>query len=247
MAIYTDQELSAANAIVRALFERSEEIEFPENLSIEDVENNAILYIEDLALLDFIELDAPALRVGKETIPIALPSPIRPLNSKRPPFFDYGPYPIKFYKDWVRAYLNSEFGEYVSIPTKEAREIFQRLAGEFLAVRTARLRILNEEQFSSRSLPFLNVFRRVRGPRISSPGCIFTVTTNSPGLRVWWSGGYVISATFFGHPTSPTSSILQAGNYIFGVDGGAYGTVNKNWDTSGMVTLPGTPYYHLNF
>src|SRR3546814_13319664 len=70
------------------------------------------------------------------------------------------------------------------------------------------------------SFSLLRILQRNRGKYIQTPGCNFTVTTNSPGLRVFWSGAYWISPRYFGHPTSPTLSVLQSGTYIFGVAGG---------------------------
>ena len=92
----------------------------------------------------------------------------------------------------------------------------------------------------------LSLPRRARSSPIPTPGCNFTVTTNSSGLRVLWSGAYRISGNYFSHPTTPTASVLQSGSYIFGVDGGAYGT-NAQWDKKAVVTLPGRPSMHLNF
>jgi hypothetical protein len=248
MAAYSENDLATATTIVQSLLDGPQQIEFVENLSIQDIESNALRFLEDLIILDYLKLDVPALKIGKENIPLALPDIIRSISPAYPFYFDeFRRYPREILRDLVRIYWDREFGEYTTISRQEARETFQRLASEFLALRIARLRTLDEERSNLRNLFFVNVFRRVRGARIASPGCVFTVTTNSPGLRVWWSGGYIISPNFFGHPTSPTSSILQSGNYVFGVDGGAYGTTGKQWDTSGMVTLPGTPSYHLNY
>lgn len=71
----------------------------------------------------------------------------------------------------------------------------------------------------------------------TTPGCTFSVNAISSGLRVHWSGAYRISGNYFSHPTSPASSVLQSGVYIFGVDGGAY--TSPRWDTCTKVTLPG--------
>ena len=81
---------------------------------------------------------------------------------------------------------------------------------------------------------------------MSTPGCNFTVSTNSTGLRVFWSGAYRVSPNYFNHPTTPTVSVLQSGTYVFGVDGGAYGN-QIQWDLNAVVTLPGNPNVHLNY
>lgn len=112
------------------------------------------------------------------------------------------------------------------LPEGEVREAMHILAARFIASRSAGTRELAE-----RSAPALRLANQ------TTPGCVFDVHTVSTGLRVHWSGAYRISGNYFGHPTSPTSSTLQSGVYIFGVDGGAY--TSTQWDTATKVTLPG--------
>ena len=91
----------------------------------------------------------------------------------------------------------------------------------------------------------LNLRQHSHGPQISAPGCSFEVSSNSTGLRVFWSGSYFISANYFKHPTSPVFGVLQSGTYIFGVDGGDYGN-EVRLDTVAVCSLPGEPSVHLN-
>jgi hypothetical protein len=107
-----------------------------------------------------------------------------------------------------------------------ARDAMRQLARVFIANRIAGIRELED-----RATPTL----RLSGQ--TTPGCAFDVHTASKGLRVHWSGAYRISGNYFGHPTSPASSVLQSGVYVFGVDGGAY--TSTQWDTATKVTLPG--------
>jgi hypothetical protein len=81
---------------------------------------------------------------------------------------------------------------------------------------------------------------------VAVPGCDFVVSTDTGGLRVLFSGAYRLTGNNFGHPTSPVSRVLQAGDYFFGVDGGPYGH-DIQWDLNAIVTLPGPPSVHLNY
>ncbi len=132
---------------------------------------------------------------------------------------------------------------------EEARETFIRRATDFLARRIAFVRALRDQRGPQTlwlGLSFLRFRQLTRGPQITTPGCTFTVSSNSSGLRVFWSGAYYVKPHYFNHPTSPTSSVLQSGTYIFGVDGGAYGS-NIQWDLNAVVSLPGSPFVHLNY
>ncbi len=131
----------------------------------------------------------------------------------------------------------------VFVPHEEARSTVFGRAAEFIASRVAGDRQLKEDGLDGRSSLFMsNPAQPHIGP---TPGCQFTVTTNTHGLRVLWSGAYRISANLFSSPSSPARSILQSGVYRFGVDGGAYKT--PRWDMNAKVSLPGATSAHLNF
>ncbi len=146
------------------------------------------------------------------------------------------------------------------INSQEVREIFLTEATKSFAHRLGFLQSpdSSEEQFDpdfggqggevsppSSTTP-LNFIPPFGGQTLSTIGCLFTVTSNTPGLNVHWSGAYYKSKKYFGGPTTPVTSALQAGKYIFAVDGGPY--VTDQWDNS-PVTIPGTypPTKHLNF
>ena len=250
MANFSENDLANAQTIIRNLFNRElQEVNIASNLPIADIETDIDTFITDLEILRDAEADVPAIRIGGELVPMTLRH-----------FFDINnwnflfPYP-RYYRrspilyEWIYElrYLmrdNRENGETLSHET--ARSTIERLAAEFLASRIASLTEFEKRGDSGSSLSFLNVFRRRKGPSISTPGCTFSVTANSPGLRVFWSGAYLISPKYFGSPTSPAISTLQSGTYAFGVDGGAYGNVIQ-WDQNAVVSLPGTPSVHLNY
>lgn len=259
MANYSEEEAREARRIVeRLLATEQNAYDIEGDLVISDVESDAAEFAGELQLLGEIGVDAPAVRLGEEEelVPVALSliagtswpfSPfVRGARGRRwrgHPFFD----------EWAHYYFRSLFEEgekfrpFEAMALEQARATFVRRATEFLATRMSAVRELDRPQSRrwSSSL-FLNVRQRAGGPRVSTPGCHFTVSSNSSGLRVFWSGAYRVSPNYFSHPTTPTLGVLQSGTYIFGVDGGAYGN-QIQWDRKAVVTLPGNPHAHLNF
>jgi hypothetical protein len=138
--------------------------------------------------------------------------------------------------------------QFDSIGAMEAQEIFKSRAINFLATRMDSVRNFRERGFEENwgQHALLSFRQKAGGPKVTTPGCSFNVSTNSNGLRVFWSGAYYISPNYFSHPTSPATSVLQSGIYLFGVDGGVYGNTIQ-WDVSAVVSLPGNPYIHLNY
>lgn len=244
MADFTSEDLAAAQTATRYLTGTGlpDDDFYREGFSISDVEDDFAKFSAEVDLLRELEFDVmPALRIGDEgeKVPISLEAlPGGPLTR------------FWFNRDQkvARRILEREFKEsrdesrvaLISIPNALAR--FSEKASEFLAARIAGLRELDMELTPP---PSLSVLRRRGGNNITAPGCLFTVTTNNLGLRVFWSGAYYINGNYFGHPTFPVRSVLQAGTYVFGVDGGAYGNTIQ-WDHR-KCTLPGSPSVHLNY
>lgn len=245
MVEFTVRDRREAKNIVDQLLARDgDDFDIERNeLSIVDVEADAIRFREEMELLDYADMGAPALHLteSNEWIPISL-SMLWGAGG-RPPlsryFLDFpGPsYLHRAIRDLVK------HAGFKTIPTQAARETFAEKATDFLAARIAGVK--DRDSRVAGSYTYLNVFRRLRGTRISAPGCTFTVTSNNRGLRVLWSGAYYISGNYFGHPTFPVTGVMMAGTYVFGVDGGAYGSTVQ-WDHS-KCTLPGRPSVHLNF
>ena len=129
------------------------------------------------------------------------------------------------YRSWFFERIARFRSDFLDV--RVARETMRHLAARFIASRIAGIREIGEHSTTAVRL-------QLNGQ--VTPGCHFSVRTNSPGLRVHWSGAYRISRNYFSHPTSPAQSVLQSGVYVFGVDGGAYTSVQ--WDKS-KVTLPG--------
>lgn len=255
MADYSPDDAIYARRIVERLVNREGEgLELEQDLVVSDVESDANLFSDELSLLEQFNANVPAVPIAGETVPISLAValgrserwPLLPFGIGRwrgHPFFDEAMY------HYLQPILSGErlFEGITSMSRQEARSTFMRRAGDFLATRVAAVRAFREERSTHPwNRPSLFLRQLLSRPPVPTPGCNFTVSTNSNGLRVFWSGAYYVTPNNFNHPTTPTSSVLQSGTYIFGVDGGAYGN-NLQWDLNLVVTLPGQPYAHLNF
>lgn len=258
MADYSDREAREARRIVDRLLSPEQEAPDIEGaLVVSDIESDAAEFAGELQLLEEFGVDAPAVRLGEEElVPVALSLiagstwPFSPLVGG-PRGRRWRGHP--FFHEWAYSYFRSLFEDderfrpFETMSREQARATFVRRATDFLATRMAAVHEFDRPQSRRWSgISFLNVFQRAGGPRVSTPGCRFTVSTNSNGLRVFWSGAYRVSPNYFSHPTTPTLGVLQSGTYVFGVDGGAYGN-QIQWDLNAVVTLPGSPHAHLNY
>lgn len=242
MAEPSDGDRARAAGIVERLFAAdSGSLETADDLVIFDVERDIARLRTELDLLDGVGLPAAGLLLPeeKELVLVSLSVLIGEPAGRgliedvlHPWLFDQ----FSFRYVVERAMSTSPFE---SLSTEEARRSLARRTRDFLATRIA-------AAADGAGLTALLHMRHGRGraPR-PTPGCNFVVTTDNPGLRVHWSGAYALSANYFGHPTTPVQGVLQAGRYLFAVDGGAYGNVPQ-WDTS-IVVLPGSPHVHLNY
>jgi hypothetical protein len=253
MANYSENDANVARRIVLGLFNGElGNRDIGENLSVADLEGDTAEFMDDLQILGEINANVPAIRIGEgngELVPIALRYFLGTDNSSTlrfPLFRNRRYYAREFWYDWLYSVENMIAENNTILSREEARSTFERLATDFLATRIAGINSLGDDRNSFVKPSFLNVFQRKKGSKVSTPGCIFSVSSNSPGLRVFWSGGYCISPKYFGSPTSPAISTLQSGTYVFGVDGGAYGSTIQ-WDTNALISLPGNPNVHLNF
>jgi hypothetical protein len=259
MAEYSNADRALAESIIGGLIEgETRGFDLEPGLSISDIQQNTQQFTEQMRILDELRLPCPAMRVGGVSVPASFEELQIPTGSWRPgtpgrvPWFPYWPLELirevysKSLDSWTR-WGGSE--SVLTISSKEARLTFKEQAFDFLANRVAAVRSWRSRE---RLQPWPGISILTMQPvsgalPTATPGCHFTVSTNSSGLRVFWSGAYYISSNNFNSPTTPTTSILQSGVYIFGVDGGAYGNVIQ-WDQNNVVTLPGHPNYtHLNY
>jgi hypothetical protein len=258
MAEYSREDAAYATRIVERLVNREGEgLELEQNLVVSDVESDANTFSDELSLLEEFDANVPAVQIAGETVPISLATALG--GSEKWPLFPFGigkgrrwrghPFFHEAMYDYLRPILGREgkLEGFMSMGRQEARSTFLRRATDFVATRVAAIRGFRDGQSGQPwNRPSLYLRQLLSGTPVSTPGCNFTVSTNSNGLRVFWSGAYYVTPNNFNHPTTPTSSVLQSGTYIFGVDGGAYGN-NLQWDLNLVVTLPGQPYAHLNF
>ena len=249
MVEYTDQDMTRASRILEGMFQRelrTDEIEL--GASISDVEADTVQFIAELDLLADLDLTCPAVRLDGDLVPVSLfefaaPGSVSAERLRR--FGRLFPFSEEYFyyarSRWARALEDGP-----SLTVEAARATFLTRAREFLATRFVGARAQSSKSLPDGSRHNLNMTQYSGGPRVAVPGCHFNVHTNSPGLTAYWSGAYYISSNYLGAPTTPAVGVLQAGTYVFGVAGGAYGSVVQ-WDMNGVCTLPGAPSVHLNF
>jgi hypothetical protein len=230
--------------------------ELEEGFSIIDVESHAADFRNELQLLQRVGR-FPAMELASgPPVPVSLS--VWGLSYSRDfgglsgfPAYPYAPYSadlIHFYEYLLSRYGAEElFRGSITISLPQARESFFSRATTFLATRLAAAKSLWPGKGGPPGGPTLSLPQRLGGPRTNNVvGCYFSVSSNSPGLSAYWSGAYYISPNYLGAPTSPAVGILQAGTYIFGVKGGAYGNAIQ-WDAHGVCSLPGIPTIHLQY
>lgn len=214
--------------------------------SIEDVEGDVVRFADDLDFLAWVGEDIPALEVANgPPVPMSL-SLVLPFLRLRDRRYRLSPY---YWRDAFRRRSRIPSDGVTYLRPDEARENFQLRLVDFLANRLAAVRRKRRKGYhddSPQAETYLHLPQYSGGPSTHVPGCNFSVFTQSSGLTAYWSGAYYVSHNYHGAPTSPTFAPLQAGTYIFGVDGGAYGSVIR-WDRNKVCTLPGVPSVQLPF
>ncbi|UFX42107.1 hypothetical protein HAP47_0022870 [Bradyrhizobium sp. 41S5] len=275
MVDYTSHDLNRAAHILQALRWHGEEerrlweTELEEGLSIADLQANAEQFYDDVDLLESFRLDYPAVLLGDNRVfvPVALSEIIAPKalqatltasyqrRSRPGPYWFFFRYLLRFIpRPSLRNMLSEaikrgmvRFGDGATmLSPAEARETFFQRACEFLATRIAGRRSFRGGEPPDGPAPELSMRKFIGGPPTKVAGCIFSVHTKSPGLSAYWSGAYLISSNYHGAPTTPARGVLQAGTYVFGVSGGAYGNTVQ-WDQNKVCTLPGTSSVTLDY
>lgn len=256
MVEYTDQDREDAGRIAVAVFRGENVGGLEEGFSIADIQAGRDELFDDLEILESADRNVPAMEIpGGPPAPIALSLLVLPWGEILPGggrrrLWRYSPAALRaVYIDViarsVREMENANEG-IVSISPGQARESFIARAGDFLAVRLAALRrpwSFGPRPWSDKVL--LKPSRKGMAPT-RVPACAFAVSTNTRGLSAFWSGAYLISRNYHAAPTSPAIGPLQAGTYIFGVNGLCYGK-RIRWDRQKVCTLPGVPWVHLDY
>lgn len=248
MDIYGSDSLAAAERVVAGFLDGDFGVgDFPAGVALADLEADAQDFAVELRLLGDRVGRAPAVRIGgEEPVPLALSVVVDP---------PWDPTESRL-SEWLGTSAFDAWGDDVSrvlgeglqdndvelLPLDVVVQGFRRSATRFLARRIHALVDLLPEAWAT-----AEVFAPMRLGHAPTPvpGCQFSVTTNSHGLRVVYSGAYRRSKGAFGAPTTPVRGALQSGDYQFGVDGGPYGQRGR-WDNA-IVTLPGPATVHLHF
>jgi hypothetical protein len=266
MANYTPEDTRRADFILRSMLnyelskdvmasagsgdfgrgERRQVEHIPDDLVLVDLQADVKEFSKDIKLSRYLRVPMPAFEINGEKVPVsfayALSYHAGPFDRTVRTDHWEAPYTREYLSDAFRMLYNENAFGFIWIEQFEAENAFRKPATDFIATRLAGLRTLKNEDHVL--LRFPQLLGKNAAP---TPGCNFKVTSNSQGLRVFWSGAYYVSPSYFSHPTSPASSVLQSGTYIFGVDGGAYGN-NIQWDKNAVVSLPGNiTQLHLNY
>lgn len=259
MPEYTTEDKRRAEQIAGSLLEGEPHRfhdELDKSFSIMDVEADAAEFRSELDVLEQIGKPFPALK-----LPDGPPVPVSITfwGLGLPGDFSLGfgrylhrPYSRRLLID-VYDYLFDRVGSgelfrgFTTISLSQARESFLSRATIFLATRLTAVKSLRPRGGGPPSGPNLSLPQYLGGPPTNNIlGCYFSVSSNSPGLTAHWSGAYFVSPNYLGSPTSPAVGILQAGTYIFGVKGGAYGNVIQ-WDDQAVCSIPGNSNIHLQY
>jgi hypothetical protein len=246
MLEFLEDDASNASYIIEQLLESNNKKlahELEKDIVIFDLEVNVRSFLNDLEIANG---KIPAMRMDgyEEYVPISFQSIFNDFQKQQFGRFWMHRHPYDYYMyDIIRMLENKKIEGIFMIDSEQAQIDFKKLANKFLATRIAAIRKFREREWDNQVT--LNLFQTVGGAQVNVPGCNFSVSTNASGLRVFWSGAYYRSPNYFSHPTTPATSVLQAGIYIFGVDGGAYSTIH--WDADAVVSLPGKPSVHLNY
>jgi hypothetical protein len=246
----SDEYVGHARYVAESLLstERAD-FDLPFDAAIADVELDANDFAVELDILEVHGADAPVVELRPdEFIPVAFSV----INRRS--FVDdmgigmarlRGTRPFSIWTDEVLRTLatRQDLPPAIQLVSRDtARAGFVRRVTRFLATRFAAHDAFRNEHWSHETL--LARWRTDADP-VPVPGCEFSVSAKTGGLRVLYSGAYRLVERNFGYPTSPVVATLQSGDYLFGVDGGRYGN-DAHWDRA-IVTLPGPPSVHLNY
>lgn len=255
MAEYSEADRQQAQRYVEALLGDSDAStgELEQGFSIADVQRHARQFIAELEFVDRIGEKFPTISIGDGVrIPVSLSTYSGIDLIGHDLYFGLSRSPSSLLYDLFYSFRRDPHREFEFVQTESARKYFISGATDFLATRLSAVRNWFHSE-SGRSTPHggpppsqLTFPPRNGRPPTSVPGCFFSVFSNTQMLSAYWSGAYYLSSNYFCHPTSPAQSILQAGTYIFGVNGGAYGN-NIQWGTQSVCSLPGNSSVHLNY
>ncbi|MEM6484686.1 MAG: hypothetical protein AAF662_06855 [Pseudomonadota bacterium] len=214
------------------------DVEVPDGISVIDVFSDLSFFSRELNYLNELGVGFPALRVNGELVPCSF------LHADDK-FFQLLNVEKEFYlfsRSFERILrIGGEF-----MLSEDAQLVVRKGAASSIARRLAyNYESLKEEEMKNGRVN-LEIPAISGGNPVKTTGATFVVTTNTHGLSVLKSGAYYIrpSGTTFGGPSSPVARTLLDGDYIFGVIGNMYTTVD--WDLNQTVVVPDTTSVHLH-
>jgi len=225
-----------------------------DGISIADVQVHADQFYDELETLAYLDIEYPGVHIDSgNPVPVsvteALPKFFSDAFFLRRDLLRYVGFPDRERLSQELQRGMRRFGEGVRwLSPTEADDSFIARVTDFLACRLFGKRVLADDE-PLRGCPPTATFtmqKFVGGPLTQVNGCHFSVHTKSSQLDAYWSGAYLVTPNYHGRPTSPAIGPLQAGTYIFGVNGGAYGSQVK-WDHNKVCTLPGVPSVFLSY
>jgi hypothetical protein len=247
MALMWDPDEIAGLTIEALLANNKKGLDLPDEIGVADLERDAIDFNVELRLLEAHDLRAPVWHLDDgPVLPVSLAAIVpTPWDDLTEPGLSHREGTEEFDRWAEKALISIRAGRTVPggklVPREEARGAFFERAKSFLSSR-----IRGTQRLRDHGAPRMFAARRFGDAVGEVPGANFEVTTDTEALRVLYSGAYRLAWRYFGHPTSPVHGLLQAGTYMFGVDGGPYGREVQP-DPNAIVDLPGPPSVHLNY
>ena len=223
----------------REVFSERRYSEQAEGVPITDVIANVGLMATEFALARRWSNEIPCLKLDDgELAPISIAEyfggPSTPFSGGSVHWLEYweryAPFPFPFHRLWKGIVLSSSEGEerLTVASVAEAEERVGRGLRGFLSYRFAGIKAWAEWIHGSQ------LFGGSKGPSggfgggIGAPpplsvgpggGLQIQVSCLTPGLRIHVSPAYFISWVYFGSPTTPVSSYVLPGRYVFAGDG----------------------------
>lgn len=245
----------------RELFSEQRYAEQAEGVPINDVVANVGRMADEFAMARRWDGEVPCLKLADGNMaPISMTEmfsgPYWPSygSEEWTEFWErYGPFPFPPHRFWREFLRRSQRGEEGVVVTDfhEAVRSIERNLTSFLSYRFAGMKKWRE-WFQGISGQFFGGSKgppRSRGPGGSSPppppavgpggGFQVQVSCLTPGLRIHVSPAYFITWVFFGCPTTPVTSYVLPGRYVFAGDGPM---LTRRTKDHGVFCIP--PTYH---
>ena len=249
----TDDQRRSAHEIVDRLFQIDEWLARPvpvrveallSGLSILDLEFHAPQFHAEIALLELLGLDSPAMPLDDEYhVPVSLAvvsphlfgppltvAPLAPLRYRRRYLDRY----LSFFGPDLERILDELYERMNLVPLelREAQRVFVERASEALSHRVANAQGADEDPPDTATM--INIPPTAGAAATLVATCRFTVSTNTSGLRVFWSGAYYIRKRAGYRPLRRTGSWQRADGSLVPLDAGVRSPVDAEDISPGL-------------